>query len=111
MERRSAESPPLGSRAIEPGLDALADDVALELGHRADDREHRLADGARGVELLLERDEGHVQAAEGVERRHEVLHTASEPIEAPHEHGLELPGPRRAHEAIESGPGLLRPRE
>src|SRR5258708_31939400 len=60
VDARPAEPLAARPRALEPCRHALADDVALELGHRADDREHRLTDRARGVELLLERDEGDV---------------------------------------------------
>ena len=42
-----------------------------------------LADRARRVELLLERDEGDAQAAEGVERGHEMLYRACEAVEPP----------------------------
>src|SRR5262245_40461108 len=43
--------------ALQAGGHALADDVALELGHGADDREHGLPDRGGGVELLLQGDE------------------------------------------------------
>src|SRR2546427_4815641 len=93
LDARPAEPLAACPRALEARRHALADDVAFELGHRADDREHRLADRARGVELLLERDEGDVHAPEGVERRHEVLDGSREAVEAPHrseEHTSEL---------------------
>src|SRR5712692_6230783 len=48
--KRLAASP----RAFETRRYALADDVALELGHRADDGEHRLPHRTRSIELLLQ---------------------------------------------------------
>ncbi len=100
-----------GPRARHTGLDPLADNVALELGHGADDGEHGLSDGRGGIELLLEGDEADVETAEHLQRRDQVLHRPGEAIEAPDEDHLALAGPGGLHEPVERRPALLGARD
>src|SRR5262249_41244552 len=95
-----------GFGALKAGLDPLADDVALELGHGADDGEHGLPNGSGGVELLLEGDEPDVETAERLEGRDEVLNRPGEAVEAPDQHDLEPAGPGGLHQPVERGPAL-----
>ena len=64
---------PSGFGPLKSSLHALTDDVALELGHGADDGEHGLADGGGGVELLPEGDEPDMEGAEGLQGCDQVL--------------------------------------
>src|SRR5215813_8879569 len=54
-------------------FDALPNDVALELRHGPDDREHGLADRRGGIELFLEGDEPDVEATKRLQGRDQVL--------------------------------------
>src|SRR5215831_15097211 len=82
---RSAESDAPHSSVLQPSLDALTNDVALKLGHGADDGEHGLPDWRGGVELLLERDKPDMETAKRLEGSHQVLDRPGEAIEAPDE--------------------------
>jgi len=70
---RAPQANPSSFGPVKSGLHPLADDVALELGHGADDGEHGLADGRGGVELLLEGDEPDVETAERLQGRDQML--------------------------------------
>src|SRR5439155_25228232 len=59
LDARPAEPLAACPRALEARRHALADDIALDPGHRAHRRQHPLADRARRPELPLERDHGH----------------------------------------------------
>src|SRR5271165_2207281 len=67
--------------------DALADKQRLELGHGADDGEHRPAPGAVGIDLILAADEG-------------------EAVELPDQHAVDLAVPGGRHQGIELGAAL-----
>src|SRR5215831_4814281 len=79
---RSPESDTPRSGMLQAGPDALANDVALKLGHDPDDGEHGLPDRRSGVELFLQRDELHMACAEALEGGDHVLDRSSEAIEA-----------------------------
>src|SRR5215467_6065251 len=106
---RSPEPHTPRSGVVQAGLDALANDVALKLGHSADDGEHGLPDRGSGVELFLQRDELHAACSEVLEGGDHVLHGSSEPIEAPHEDSPEASGPRSLHQTVEGWASLFCP--
>src|SRR5262249_5568947 len=81
-------------------------EIALQLGHGADDGDHGLTDGARGVELLLQRDELDTKRAERLQRGQKVLGRAGQSIKPPDEDGLEATVPGRPEEPIQRGPAL-----
>jgi len=58
---------------IETRNHAVPDDVALQLCHGADDREHRLAHGRRGVERFPVGDEADYRDPEFRKRGNELL--------------------------------------
>ena len=65
------------------GLGALADQVALELGQRAEHVEDALAAGRGCVGALLQRAEPDARTLEPCNRVDEVLERAPEPVEPP----------------------------
>ena len=56
-----------------PGGNALPNKLALELGHRADDLEHKPAGRHAEVEILAHADEGYVQGLEFYEGIEKVI--------------------------------------
>src|SRR5215213_1323222 len=80
-----------GSGRGKPGLGALADDVALELGKGAEDVEDELPAAGRGVDLLGEALEANALAVELSDRLDEVLQGAAEPIQPPHHQRVPVP--------------------
>src|SRR5215203_3508691 len=66
-----------------PGLGALANDVALELGKGAEDVEDELPAAGRGVDVLGEALEADALAVELRDGLDQVLEGAAEPIQAP----------------------------
>ena len=62
--RRSAASPSSGSRRSQACQSALANEVALKLGQRAEDVEDQLAARRRGVDILLQAAEADVATLE-----------------------------------------------
>src|SRR3954451_24100579 len=80
-----------GSSSCKSGLGALADDVALELGKRAEDVEDELPAAGRGVDLLGGALEPDALAVKLRDRLDEVFEGATEPIQAPHHQGVPVP--------------------
>src|SRR5215470_18692634 len=106
---RSPEPDTPRAGVFEASPDALANDVALKLGHDPDDGEHGLPDRRSGVELFLQRDELHMTCAEALEGGDHVLDRSSEAIEAPHEDSPEASSPRRLHQAVKGWAALFCP--
>ena len=88
------------------GGDTLADQRGLQLGHGADDGEHRPAHRAAGVHLVLNADEAHAEVVELFQRRQQVAGAAGEAVELPHQHAVDLLVARGRHEGVELRPAL-----
>tara|TARA_R110002051_G_scaffold268702_1_gene328717 strand:- start:96 stop:398 length:303 start_codon:yes stop_codon:yes gene_type:complete len=63
------------------GRDPFADQGRFQLGHGADDGEHRPSHGTCGVDLVLQADEAHAEMVEFFERRQEMAGRAGEAVE------------------------------
>ena len=101
-----AEMPAARLGGPHPGGHALADQRQLQLGHGADDGEHRPAHRAAGVDLILDADEAHPEVVELLERRQQVARAAGEAVELPDQHAVDLAVPGGRHQRVELGPAL-----
>ena len=61
-----------GARGLQAGLRALADQLALELGNRAEDAEHQPARRAGGVDAFREAAEAELPSLELADQLNEV---------------------------------------
>ena len=73
-------------------LGPLCDQAALELGDGAEDVEHELAGGGRGVDLLLEGDEGDLALLQLLDDLEQLAQRSAEAIEAHDHDGIALAG-------------------
>ena len=87
--------------------DPLPDDAALQLGHRGDDREHRLAHGRGRVQRLLAGDEVDAVRPGSRQGKHQLPGAQGEAVKAPDHDDGELPAPGVGHEGIEAGAALF----
>ena len=92
-------------------MDTLDDQAALELGDRRNDREHRLAHGARGIDRLSQADERHPGVLHLFQCGHEMPRRAGEPVERRDHDDVPLAGPDVAHKGVERRPPVLRARD
>ena len=83
----------------------MSDD--FELGHGSDDREHRPAHRAVGIDLILHADEADAEVFELLERGQQMGGAARETIELPDQGTLELPVAGGLHQGIEARTTLL----
>src|SRR3954469_2860238 len=93
------------------GGHALADERGLQLGHRADDGEHRPAHRAFGVDLILDADKAHAEVVERLECRQQVARAAS--WASPRgigEGSVRNPSTPRGRNGTEATPGTVHPR-
>ena len=104
-ERRPAAHPhALLARGRELVADALADDLALELGEAEQDVERQPAHRGRGVELLGDADEGHVVALEHVDQLGEVRQRAAEAVDLVDHDDVDQPGLDVAQQPLQRRP-------
>ncbi len=98
---------PLGAGPAEPRLDALPDQLPLELRHGADDGEHHPPRRTRQVELLPERDEADSEVLELFQAPDKMGQAPSESVKRSHHDGVHLPCPYGGHEPVDTGTPLF----
>ena len=103
-QRLASDVPAFELGAPHAGADPLDDQVALELGDRADDDDDGAAQRAAGVDLLAEADELDVEPVQLIEHIEEVLHRPGDPIGGPDQDDVELAAAGIAHHVIETRP-------
>ena len=89
------------------GGDALADERGLQLGHRADDGEHRPPHRTVGVDLILNADEADAEMVEFFQGHQQMARASREAIEFPDQHAVDLAVSGGRHQAVELGAALL----
>jgi len=103
IQYRTAEPLALGARVGEASLHAFDDDLALELGERADDVEEQSAHRRRRVDRLGMADEVDAEIAELLQGRDQRAERAREAIVFPHQHAIEAPSACVRHRRFELG--------
>ena len=76
--------PTTSTRRLQARLRALTDQLALELGDRAEDVEHQAPGGGRGVDPLREAAKTELPALELADQLDQMPQRAAEAIQAPH---------------------------
>jgi hypothetical protein len=89
-------------RSAHARSDPLDNKVALELGDGSDDDDHRSTERTTGVDVLAEADELDVVVAEIIEYFEEVADGASDAIEGPDQHYVELASMSIGHQPVQS---------
>ena len=84
--------------------DALADDLALELGEGEQDVEGQPAHGGRGVEGLGDADEGDVVAIEHLDQLGKIHQRAAEPIDLVDDDDVDPPRLDIGDQSLQGGP-------
>ena len=95
---------PLRRRGGELVADPLADHLALELGEAEQDVERQPAHAGGGVELLGDRDEGHLVPLERLDQLGEVHQRAAEPVDLVDDDDVDQPGLDVAQQALQRRP-------
>ena len=107
MATRSAEPPALGLRPPEPGDDAIADQVPLELGDRRQDVEQQPAARGRRVNRLVEHDQVDAEGLEIPRQRHQVPRGARQTVKADAHHPVDVAGPHSGEQRVKRRPAIL----
>jgi hypothetical protein len=81
----------LSNSAFEPRLDPLSDHGPLELGEGAGDLKHELSHRRGRVDRLLIQAQIDVDCLKVLDRAKQVNERASEPINCPCHHNIEIP--------------------
>jgi len=98
----------LGLGSLQPGLHALADQVALELCDRGEDVKEQAPRRGGGVDLLVQHDEVDAQRGELTPEADQVMGRARQAIELRHGDDIDLPGARCLDEPVQRGASFLR---
>ena len=80
---RPATLAPARPRRVQPGLGALAHQVALELGQGAEHVKHQLAAAGTGIDLLLHAHQADAHLVELSAEQDQVVQRPPQPIEPP----------------------------
>lgn len=103
----TSESATFPLRAIDSELNALPDQLPLELCDRAEYGEDHLADGCRCIDRLRNRNEIHTPTSKVIQRTNEMLNGTGKAIKAPHQDRIESFPFCVRHEPIELRPAFL----
>ena len=104
-ERRDPAHPhPLLLRGSDLVANALAGDLALELGEREKNVEGQTSHRGRGVELLGDRDERHVLLIEDLDDLGEIGERAGQPVDLVDDHDIDLAGADIGKQQLQARP-------
>ena len=105
VDRLPTDVPAFQPGSPHAGTNTFDDQIAFELGDRADDHDDGPAQGAGRIDRFAEADELDVQAIELIEHFEQVLGRACDPIARPDQDDIELA--RRASRIRSPSPGRL----
>src|SRR5215469_666981 len=92
---------------LQAGADTLADQLALEFGHRSDDIEHEPPAGRAQIQVVTEGNERDVQGFKLRECVHQMAHRSAKAVELPDHNRIESATVRVRHEPVQFRPRIL----